>query len=147
MPCSWPGSAAPRAPSRPPPRRPPRRARTLRTSDAPPALLGALRRELGLDRRQAERRLANEAEAGATAGRLRAALGADFAGAWVRGAKSATLTVATTDPAEDDLAYVLYTSGSVTYGGAGYRCLQGPPGADRMGAPERPGAVAAAVSG
>ncbi|WP_030749009.1 alpha-lytic protease prodomain-containing protein [Streptomyces sp. NRRL S-31] len=78
----------------------PTAARTLRTSDAPPALLGALRRDLGLDRRQAERRLANEAEAGATAGRLRAALGADFAGAWVRGAESATLTVATTDPAD-----------------------------------------------
>ncbi|MFG2930858.1 trypsin-like serine protease [Streptomyces achromogenes] len=78
----------------------PTAARTLRTDAAPPALLGALQRDLGLDRRQAERRLANEAEAGATAGRLRAALGTDFAGAWVRGAESATLTVATTDPAD-----------------------------------------------
>jgi streptogrisin C len=57
-------------------------------------------RDLGLERRQAERRLANEAEAGATAGRLRAALGDDFAGAWVRGTESGTLTVATTDAAD-----------------------------------------------
>jgi streptogrisin C len=56
-----------------------------------------MERDLGLDRQQAERRLANEAEAGATAGRLRAALGDDFAGAWVRGGGSGTLTVATTD--------------------------------------------------
>ncbi|MER7495148.1 alpha-lytic protease prodomain-containing protein [Streptomyces pharetrae] len=72
-------------------------AQTLRTDAAPPALLRAMERDLGLDRRQAERRLANEAEAGATAGRLGAALGGDFAGAWVRGAESGTLTVATTD--------------------------------------------------
>lgn len=72
-------------------------AQALRTDAAPPALLEAMERDLGLDRAQTERRLANEAEAGATAGRLRAALGADFAGAWVRGAESGTLTVATTD--------------------------------------------------
>ncbi|MFF7856017.1 alpha-lytic protease prodomain-containing protein [Streptomyces sp. NPDC007904] len=72
-------------------------AETLRTDAAPAALLEAMERDLGLDRAQAERRLANEAEAGATAGRLRAALGSDFAGAWVRGADSGTLTVATTD--------------------------------------------------
>ncbi|MEV8554740.1 alpha-lytic protease prodomain-containing protein [Streptomyces glaucescens] len=72
-------------------------AQTLRTDAAPSALLRAMERDLGLDRRQAERRLANEAEAGATAGRLGAALGGDFAGAWVRGAESGTLTVATTD--------------------------------------------------
>ncbi|MFF1273718.1 alpha-lytic protease prodomain-containing protein [Streptomyces marokkonensis] len=75
----------------------PSAAETLRTDAAPPALLKAMERDLGLDRRQAERRLVNEAEAGATAGRLRAALGSDFAGAWVRGADSGTLTVATTD--------------------------------------------------
>ncbi len=72
-------------------------AETLRTDAVPPALLKSMERDLGLDRQQAERRLANEAEAGATAGRLRAALGSDFAGAWVRGAESGTLTVATTD--------------------------------------------------
>ncbi|KES08095.1 serine protease [Streptomyces toyocaensis] len=75
----------------------PSAAETLRTDAAPPALLKAMERDLGLNRAQAERRLANEAEAGATAGRLRAALGSDFAGAWVRGADSGTLTVATTD--------------------------------------------------
>ncbi|MEU3658580.1 alpha-lytic protease prodomain-containing protein [Streptomyces sp. NPDC032940] len=75
----------------------PSAAQTLRTDAAPPALLNALQRDLGLDRGQAERRLANEAEAGAVAGRLRAALGTDYAGAWVRGAESGTLTVATTD--------------------------------------------------
>jgi streptogrisin C len=79
---------------------PPTAAASLRTADAPPALLRAMQRDLGLDRDQAERRLVNEAEAGAAAGRLRAALGADFAGAWVRGPESATLTVATTDPAD-----------------------------------------------
>ncbi|CAL9549285.1 hypothetical protein SUDANB176_04411 [Streptomyces sp. enrichment culture] len=75
----------------------PSAAETLRTDAAPPALLEAMERDLGLNRGQAEQRLANEAEAGATAGRLRAALGDDFAGAWVRGAESGTLTVATTD--------------------------------------------------
>ncbi|MFE9772392.1 carbohydrate-binding protein [Streptomyces sp. NPDC005931] len=59
-----------------------------------------MERDLGLDREQAERRLVNEAEAGAVAGRLRAALGSDFAGTWVRGAESGTLTVATTDAAD-----------------------------------------------
>ncbi|MFV0134226.1 carbohydrate-binding protein [Streptomyces sp. HMX87] len=78
----------------------PTAAETLRTDAAPPALLRAMERDLGLDRPQAERRLANEAEAGAVAGRLRAALGGDFAGAWVRGAESGTLTVATTDAAD-----------------------------------------------
>lgn len=78
----------------------PTAAQTLRTDAAPPALLSALQRDLGLDRRQAERRLANEAEAGATAGRLRAALGADYAGAWVGGTESDRVTVATTDAAD-----------------------------------------------
>jgi streptogrisin C len=78
----------------------PTAAETLRTDAAPPALLKAMQRDLGLDREQAERRLANEADAGAVAGRLRAALGDDFAGAWVRGAESGTLTVATTDAAD-----------------------------------------------
>ncbi|MFH9816782.1 carbohydrate-binding protein [Streptomyces sp. NPDC017230] len=75
----------------------PTAAETLRTDAAPVALLSAMQRDLGLDRQQAERRLVNEAEAGATAARLRAALGGDYAGAWLRGAESGTLTVATTD--------------------------------------------------
>ncbi|MFB8753370.1 alpha-lytic protease prodomain-containing protein [Streptomyces parvulus] len=78
----------------------PTAAATLRADAAPPALLRAMERDLGLDREQAERRLGNEAEAGAVAGRLRADLGGDFAGAWVRGAESGTLTVATTDAAD-----------------------------------------------
>ncbi|MGC9495524.1 alpha-lytic protease prodomain-containing protein [Streptomyces sp. WG7] len=82
----------------------PTAAETLRTDAAPVALLDAMQRDLGLDRRQAERRLVNEAEAGATAGRLRAALGDDFAGAWLRGTESGTLTVATTDA--DDVAAI-----------------------------------------
>ncbi|MFI9029363.1 alpha-lytic protease prodomain-containing protein [Streptomyces sp. NPDC053560] len=72
-------------------------AQTLRTADAPAALLDAMQRDLKLGRQQAAHRLVNEAEAGATAGRLRADLGGDFAGAWVQGAESGTLTVATTD--------------------------------------------------
>ncbi|MFF6993831.1 alpha-lytic protease prodomain-containing protein [Streptomyces sp. NPDC008313] len=82
------------------PPRVPAAAETLRTADTTGAVLDAMRRDLGLGRGQAERRLANEAEAGATAGRLRAALGTGFAGAWVRGAESDTLTVATTDAAD-----------------------------------------------
>ncbi|MFI2643232.1 alpha-lytic protease prodomain-containing protein [Streptomyces sp. NPDC018610] len=78
----------------------PTAAETLRTADTSAAVLHAMQRDLGIDRQQAERRLSNEAEAGATAGRLRAALGAEFAGAWVHGADSGTLTVATTDAAD-----------------------------------------------
>ncbi|WP_369213754.1 carbohydrate-binding protein [Streptomyces flavofungini] len=65
-----------------------------------PQVLSAMRRDLGLTSAQAKARLVNEAEAGADAGALRAALGGDFAGAWVRGATSRTLTVATTDSAD-----------------------------------------------
>ncbi|MFF8591436.1 carbohydrate-binding protein [Streptomyces sp. NPDC015220] len=78
----------------------PSAAETLRTADTSAAVLHAMQRDLGIDRQQAERRLSNEAAAGATAGRLRNALGADFAGAWVHGADSGTLTVATTDAAD-----------------------------------------------
>ncbi|MFF3217189.1 carbohydrate-binding protein [Streptomyces sp. NPDC002886] len=73
---------------------------TLRTADAPPELLAALRRDLGLTPTQAEARLAHEAEAGATAARLQARLGAAFAGAWLDGADAGTLTVATTRAAD-----------------------------------------------
>ncbi|MEU8759691.1 carbohydrate-binding protein [Streptomyces sp. NPDC048659] len=77
-------------------------ARALGAADARPELLAAMGRDLGLTRAQAERRLVNEAEAGATAARLRDRLGASFAGAWVDGAESGTLTVATTRAAELD---------------------------------------------
>ncbi|MEU3948820.1 alpha-lytic protease prodomain-containing protein [Streptomyces sp. NPDC029526] len=70
-------------------------------ADRPPAhLLQALGRDLDLTPAQASERLVNEAEAGARAGVLRNSLGDRFAGAWVRGATSAELTVATTDAAD-----------------------------------------------
>ncbi|WP_447040111.1 carbohydrate-binding protein [Streptomyces sp. DSM 118878] len=65
-----------------------------------PQVIEAMRRDLGLTSAQAKARLVNEADAGADAGALRNALGRDFAGAWVRGATSGTLTVATTDSAD-----------------------------------------------
>ncbi|MEV7195284.1 carbohydrate-binding protein [Streptomyces sp. NPDC093510] len=65
-----------------------------------PGVLQAMQRDLGLTSAQAKARLVNEAEAGADAGALRNALGRDFAGAWVHGATSAKLTVATTDAAD-----------------------------------------------
>ncbi|GAB3959373.1 alpha-lytic protease prodomain-containing protein [Streptomyces sparsus] len=70
------------------------------TAKAPPELLSAMQRDLNLNKAQAEARLVNEAEAGAVAGALQNTLAEDFAGAWVRGADSSTLTVATTDTAD-----------------------------------------------
>ncbi|WP_338491540.1 carbohydrate-binding protein [Streptomyces sp. SJL17-4] len=75
-------------------------ARTLGADSARPELLDAMRRDLGLTHSQALTRLANEAEAGATAARLRQGLGGAFAGAWVDGAEAGTLTVATTRAAD-----------------------------------------------
>ncbi|MFB9464668.1 carbohydrate-binding protein [Streptomyces cinereospinus] len=70
-------------------------------ADRPSAqVLRALARDLGLTGQQAATRLVNEAEAGTRAGRLRLALGERFAGAWVSGATSGTLTVATTSRAD-----------------------------------------------
>ncbi|MFJ9539081.1 alpha-lytic protease prodomain-containing protein [Streptomyces sp. NPDC101225] len=71
-------------------------ARTLGAVRPPSQVLRAMERDLGLTRSQARARLVNEAEAGTRAGRLRNALGGHFAGAWVSGATSAELTVATT---------------------------------------------------
>ncbi|MFD5148883.1 carbohydrate-binding protein [Streptomyces sp. NPDC058401] len=73
---------------------------TLRTADAPPELLTAMQRDLGLTPTQAKARLAHEAEAGATAARLQDRLGPAFAGAWLDGADAGTLTVATTRAAD-----------------------------------------------
>ncbi|MFJ8586698.1 carbohydrate-binding protein [Streptomyces sp. NPDC093595] len=75
-------------------------AGTLATSAAPPGLLSALQRDLGISPAQARQRLVNEAEAGAAAARLRQRLAGAYAGAWVDGADSATLTVATTRAAD-----------------------------------------------
>ncbi|WP_030037569.1 carbohydrate-binding protein, partial [Streptomyces resistomycificus] len=70
-------------------------------ADAPSAaVLRAVRRDLKLTDQQARLRLENEAEAGTRAGRLQIALGGHFAGAWVQGATSADLSVATTDAAD-----------------------------------------------
>ncbi|WP_221350884.1 carbohydrate-binding protein [Streptomyces beigongshangae] len=74
-------------------------AQTLGADKPSPALLRALRRDLGLTDAQAKARLVNEAEAGTRAGRIQNALGKRFAGAWVHGTTSAGLTVATTDAA------------------------------------------------
>lgn len=91
-----PGSGAAHADSTTP-QAPRTAAETLSVGSTSDAVFQAMQRDLGLNRAQAERRLANEAEAGAVAGRLRNALGGSFAGAWVSGTESATLTVATTD--------------------------------------------------
>ncbi|WP_217237635.1 carbohydrate-binding protein [Streptomyces sp. AC555_RSS877] len=78
----------------------PTAAETLGAASPSPMVLRALERDLGLTDAQARTRLVNEAEAGTRAGRLQNALGEHFAGAWVRGATSADLTVATTDAAD-----------------------------------------------
>ncbi|MYU20591.1 S1 family peptidase [Streptomyces sp. SID8352] len=83
---------APRAPSGVP--------RTAGADRPPPGVLAAVERDLRLTPDQATARLANEAEAGVRAGRLREALGERFGGAWLSGATSAELTVATTDAAD-----------------------------------------------
>ncbi|MFE9643227.1 carbohydrate-binding protein [Streptomyces sp. NPDC006365] len=75
-------------------------AETLDAHKPSAEVLRALRRDLGLTEAQAKTRLVNEAEAGTRAGRLQNALGERFAGAWLHGATSADLTVATTDVAD-----------------------------------------------
>ncbi|MCB5168149.1 alpha-lytic protease prodomain-containing protein [Streptomyces bambusae] len=72
----------------------------LGAAAAPAEVLGAMQRDLGLTRAQAVTRLGNEAEAGAVAARLQARLQGAYAGAWLDGATSATLTVATTRSAD-----------------------------------------------
>ncbi|GHE94500.1 serine protease [Streptomyces longispororuber] len=86
----FPGSASARAAS-------PSPAETAAVAETSPQVLKAMQRDLGLSAAQAKERLVNEAEAGAVAGALRNRLGRDFAGAWVHGATSGTLTVATVD--------------------------------------------------
>ncbi|MBC9725997.1 alpha-lytic protease prodomain-containing protein [Streptomyces sp. TRM68367] len=75
-------------------------AQTLGADRPSAELLRVMERDLGLTPGQAAERLVNEAEAGTRAGRLRNALGKHFAGAWVRGATSAELVVATTHAAD-----------------------------------------------
>ncbi|MFD3513803.1 alpha-lytic protease prodomain-containing protein [Streptomyces sp. NPDC058657] len=78
----------------------PSSVRTLGADSPPPVVLHAMERDLGLTGAQARARLVNEAEAGTRAGKLQIALGKRFAGAWVQGATSAQLTVATTEAAD-----------------------------------------------
>ncbi|RRR72961.1 alpha-lytic protease prodomain-containing protein, partial [Streptomyces sp. RP5T] len=78
----------------------PSAAETLGATSPPPMVLRAMERDLRLTEAQARTRLVNEAEAGTRAGRLQNALGKRFAGAWVSGATSAELTVASTDAAD-----------------------------------------------
>jgi streptogrisin C len=75
-------------------------ARTAGAATPSPEMMRALGRDLRLTPGQVTARLANEAEAGTRAGRLHNALGSRFAGAWVSGATSADLNVATTDAAD-----------------------------------------------
>ncbi|MGA4867046.1 carbohydrate-binding protein [Streptomyces lavendulocolor] len=75
-------------------------AATLAVSAVQPDVLRAMQRDLGLTGAEARVRLANEAEAGATAALLRQRLGGSFAGAWVEGDVSSVLTVATTRAAD-----------------------------------------------
>ncbi|MGW6917211.1 carbohydrate-binding protein [Kitasatospora sp. NPDC054939] len=74
-------------------------AATLAVDATVPEVLAAMQRDLGLTAGQARARLVNEAEAGARAAGLQQRL-AGFAGAWVDGADSGTLTVATTRAGE-----------------------------------------------
>ncbi|WP_217143510.1 alpha-lytic protease prodomain-containing protein [Streptomyces sp. AC627_RSS907] len=78
----------------------PTAAQTLGADTPSAQVLHAMQRDLKLTPDQAATRLVNEAEAGTRAGRLRNMLGDRFAGAWVSGATSAELTVATTDAAD-----------------------------------------------
>ncbi|AQS66141.1 alpha-lytic protease prodomain-containing protein [Streptomyces pactum] len=96
-------TALPAAASAAPPPAPAPQSAAARTLDAgrPPAqVLRAMERDLKLTPEQASARLVNETEAGTRAGMLRNTLGDRFAGAWVSGATSAELTVATTDAAD-----------------------------------------------
>jgi streptogrisin C len=96
-------TAVPAAASAAPPPAPgplPTAAQTLGADRPSAELLRALQRDLELTPDQASARLVNEAEAGTRAGRLRNTLGRHFAGAWVSGATSAKLTIATTDASQ-----------------------------------------------
>ncbi|MFH8381330.1 S1 family peptidase [Kitasatospora sp. NPDC018058] len=71
-------------------------ATPTRTAAAPPALLHAMRRDLGLAPQAAADRLARESRAAEVQGALARALGDRWAGAWVDGPQT-ELVVATTD--------------------------------------------------
>jgi streptogrisin C len=63
----------------------------------PPAMLQAMQRDLGLSAEQAESRLLNETRLNGVETKFRKQLTDKFAGSWLSGPTSSTLTVATTD--------------------------------------------------
>ncbi|WP_405144950.1 S1 family peptidase [Sphaerisporangium sp. NBC_01403] len=63
----------------------------------PPGLVKAMQRDLGITAEQAESRLLNESRLSGVETRLRKGITGTFAGSWLSGPTSATLTVATTD--------------------------------------------------
>ncbi|WP_240197397.1 S1 family peptidase [Nonomuraea lactucae] len=65
---------------------------------APPGMVDALERDLGITEQQALQRLANEQRAAATEARLSSSLGSSYGGAWLN-EDASRLMVATTDPA------------------------------------------------
>lgn len=67
------------------------------TAAPAPAMIDAMSRDLGITREQAESRLLNEARFTGVESKVRSRLGASYAGAWLSGPTSSTLTVATTD--------------------------------------------------
>ncbi|GGK64242.1 hypothetical protein Sme01_25830 [Sphaerisporangium melleum] len=67
-----------------------------------PAMIDAMSRDLGITREQAESRLLNEARFTGVEAAATAKLGASYAGSWLSGPTSATLTVAATDAAALD---------------------------------------------
>ncbi|WP_250903766.1 carbohydrate-binding protein [Actinomadura sp. NEAU-AAG7] len=85
--------AAPAGPSHPAP------FSAATAANVPSDMLKAMQRDLGLTPAQAKQSLVNQFDAGVTAGKLRLRLGGSFAGSWVSGKTSETLTVATTDAA------------------------------------------------
>ncbi|MGW4898172.1 hypothetical protein ACWEQL_38910, partial [Kitasatospora sp. NPDC004240] len=108
-------------------------AAALAVDATTPAVLDAMRRDLGLTPTQARARLVNEAEAGAKAAVLRQRLAAAFAGAWLDGAESGTLTVATTRAAD---AALIRAAGARAGGGGPPHRPRPPPRAP--GGPRRP---------
>ncbi|MGP3976806.1 S1 family peptidase [Streptomyces sp. 8N114] len=92
-----PATAAPRTAPETPAPAPKSAAPAPETAAPDPDLVRAVSRDLGLSTAEARTRLANEAEAAATAGALRTALGDSFAGARVSGRTAERLTVATTE--------------------------------------------------
>ncbi|MFC4586410.1 S1 family peptidase [Sphaerisporangium corydalis] len=74
-------------------------AATGTTAAPAPTMIDAMSRDLGITREQAESRLLNEARFTGVEAKVRDQLGGSYAGSWLSGPTSSTLTVATTDAA------------------------------------------------